>query len=374
MALKRPTPKKLSAAEFAQISAASAAQTGKMSVPKSYDEANNPVFDIPVNGKVLVYVPNHTVVDENGMVRLRADKFAAHAIKDGRITTEVRCTAGLVNESLGLDGSCPFCDASQEVWELYNFHYQELCKSRGLDPNNEDTYKQVESEAKKLRDKRAVAKPTIKYTFPIVVVECQKKPDGSMSVTPLMDAEGNLQYKVCWYNISENAYTNKWIKALDGLTNDDDTEVETPAGRWFILNYEYDAKDGQHTKMDSARNLAVTHKQMSEKYAAVAQQFDALTEDWTPERAMEFLVANQLRDMDEQNEACNDVMKTTRDELAQIAVAKSTVASGAPQIAGGADAALAAFGAATTVETPQIGTAAQVGVAPADEVPQATIA
>ena len=46
--LKRPSPKKLSVEEEAKITAASAQQTGRMTIPKSYDP-NFPGFDIPVS-------------------------------------------------------------------------------------------------------------------------------------------------------------------------------------------------------------------------------------------------------------------------------------------------------------------------------------
>ena len=102
--LRRPKPKKLSVEEQQLITTASAQQTGKQSFVKSYDP-DYPVFDIPVNQKVLVYIPNHTITDENGAVSLRWDKFAAHPCKEGRSHYDIRCSAGVIAPSLGLDGS-----------------------------------------------------------------------------------------------------------------------------------------------------------------------------------------------------------------------------------------------------------------------------
>ena len=66
--LRRPKPKKLSVEEQQLITTASAQQTGKQAFVKSYDP-DYPVFDIPVNQKVLVYIPNHTVLGEDGTVK-----------------------------------------------------------------------------------------------------------------------------------------------------------------------------------------------------------------------------------------------------------------------------------------------------------------
>ena len=370
--LKKPTPKKLSATEVSNIVAASAAQTAKRTVQKSYDPENFPVFDIPVNGKVLVYVPNHTVTSPEGGIVLRADKFVAHNVLDGRLSAKVRCTQGIVSEELGLDGSCPFCDASAEAWELYNIEYRQLCKSKLLDPEADGTYEAVKTEAQAIRDKKAIGSTAVYYTFPIVVFECNKKPDGSMTTTPATNEAGELIYKICWYTVSEKYYLDKWIKALDGLTNDDDTDVECPAGRWFILNYEYESENGKHDKMHSAQNLAVIHKQMSEKWADVQANLDTLTEEWTPEKAMNVLVDNALRSGDEQAEACADIMKSTREKLAQI-----KLAGGVPAIptATSTEAALASFGGAPAIGT-SAPTATNQGIADDDipTVPQAPIA
>lgn len=369
--LKKPTPKKLSAAEVSNIVNASAAQTAKRTVQKSYDPENYPVFDIPVNGKVLVYVPNHTVTSPEGIVSLRADKFAAHNVLDGRLNVKVRCTSGVVSEQLGLDGNCPFCDASAEAWELYNYEYNQLCRSRMLDPEAEGTYEQVKADAQALKEKKAIGSTTVYYTFPIVVVDCVKKPDGTMTTTPAQNENGELIYKICWYTVSEKYYTDKWLKALDGLTNDDDSDVETPAGRWFILNYEYDAENGKHNKMLSAQHLAVIHKQMSDKWSAIQENFDALTEDWTVKKAMDVLVDNALRSSEEQAEACAEIMKSTREKLAQIKLMGSTPAP-AIGTASSTEAALASFGGAPALPTDD----GNKGIASDDipAVPQAPIA
>lgn len=345
--LKRPAPKKLSADAIADITAASSQQTGKRVVERTYDK-DFPVFEVPINDKVLVYVPNHTITSPDGEIMLRADKFAAHNVLDGRFNAKVRCTQGIVNEELGLDGTCPFCEAASEAWELYNHEYRALCKSKCLDPEADGTYDAVKTEALAIRDKKAIGNTMVYYTFPIVVVECKKKPDGTTSATPATNDAGELIYKVCWYTVSEKYYMERWVKALDGLTDENDEDITHPAGRWFILNYTYESKDGKHNKMLSAQALAVTHKAMDEKWADIEASFDKLTEEWTPFKAMEVLVDNCLRSGEEQAEACDAIMKSTREKLAQIKIATGLPATAAT---GSVEAALASYGATAAIET-----------------------
>ena len=115
--LKRPVKKELSVEEQQSVLSASRGQTGKASVIKSYDP-EYPVFEVPVNQKVLVYIPNHVIQSEDGSVDIRADKFAAHPYQMGREYGNIRCTSGVVINSLGLDGTCPACDATSLLHPL----------------------------------------------------------------------------------------------------------------------------------------------------------------------------------------------------------------------------------------------------------------
>jgi len=364
--LKRPSVKKLSPEAIQAITTASASQTAKRSVVKSIDP-NFPVFDIPVNAKVLVYVPNHTIQTEDGVAILREDKFAAHNVLDGKFNARVRCTNGIVSDELDLDGSCPFCDASHEAWDLYNFEYRQLCASKLLDPDAEGTYEQVKSDAIALRDKKAIGSTVVYHTFPIVVVECQKKPDGTMTTTPAVDGNGSPIHKVCWYTISDSLFEDRWVKSLDSI--DSDEPVTSPAGRWFVLNYEYKSESGTHNKMMSAQKLQVSCKAMSEKWQEVEAYFDKITEEWTPAKAIETLVDNAFRSGEEQMEACNEIMKGTRERLAQIKVASLTTTAPQGSLSDTEDA-LASYKATPVgIETAQgIASADAVGVEP--EVPQ----
>lgn len=371
MAIKRPKPKNLTADAIQSIMQASAGQTGTAKQPKSYDP-NYPVFEIPLNSKVLVYVPNYTITQPDGSVTLRMDKFAAHDVRGRGTYGVIRCTNGIVAEALGLDGSCPLCDAGEEVWALYNKEYAETAKKRGIsldDPGAKDALKNERSE---LVRNRAVKEANVWMTFPLVVVECEER-NGEVTTTPKTDAEGKLIGKVQWYSIRESTYTDKWGKALEQFSDQADEIIATPAGLWLVLNYKV-PKDQEANAMNSARALNVSVKNMGEQYKAWAEYFDQLAADWTPEKAMETVVANALRDMDEQKEVCDQVMAGVRDKLAIYELGAGAAAPALGTAGGNANAALASFGATPAGALPDTGAAgANAGSTPPNAPPSAPI-
>lgn len=348
--LKRPTPKQLPKEEVQQILQTGQELTAQTGIVKTYDE-NFPVFDIPAGNKVLVYVPNHTVLTSEGATALRCDRFLAHSCRHGKSYETVRCSNGTVSPSLELDGSCPLCNSVEKCWELYNQQYADLCRAKGIDPSTDDGYKAAQPIRDELRSKFAISKSEMWLTFPIVVIDCEER-DGIGTGIPKKSANGGITGKVYFYSIRESTYQDKWVKALDSLSVD--TIITHPAGTWAILNYQVSeqGKVVQNPKArDAAKALVVAYKQMPAEYDAWAEHFDKLTEEWTPEKAMEVLVANQLRSMSEMNEANDMLMKKTNETLALLEVGASAKVS-APAIAGGAisaENALAGFGKTTQV-------------------------
>lgn len=350
MALRKPKAKTLSAEEVAVINASSAQQTGKAQTQKSYDP-EFPVFDIPVNQKLLVYVPNHTVMNPDGSVGLRQDKFAAHPIVDGRSYGNVRCTQGIVVDSLGLDGSCPLCNASSEVWDLYHEEYKAVAKAKGIAVDAPEAKEGLKEDRRKLAQDMTIKAAEVWMTFPIVVIECEEK-DGVLTTTPKTSPEGQIVGKPYFYSIREKTYTDKWVPAFDTVESDDGDTPTHPGGRWVILNFTYTPQSGQHTKMGSANALKVAFKNMSESYNAWAKHFDQMTEGWTPQKAQEVVVLDAIRDMEETQEIADQLLKPVRDKLALYRLGSSAPAS-APAIGvtGDAQSALANFGA-VPAETP----------------------
>lgn len=364
--LKRPTPKKLSPEEQKAITNASSMQTGTVTVPKSYDK-NFPVFEIPVNKKILVYVPNHTDVDADGKVILRADRFAAHPIIMGRSYLDVRCNAGIESAELHTDGSCPFCDAVQKSWELYNFEIDALARQRGIDRKTPEGKEALKEDSRKLLNNRAVKEAVEWLVFPIVVIDTEDTADGKSTVVPKLDASGRITGKPCYYKIRKSTFLDKFGSAIDAyneITNND-LSIDNIGGQWLILDFTYAVKDGQQpTAMHSAKELKVTVKPMSDDYKAWAEYFDKQTEAWDVENIRTNVVFAVLRNAQEQQEACDEVMKPVEDKLVMYQMSQAG-AMGIPAQPTSASAVLEQLGNAEA----QASTPAQVPTAPTGELP-----
>lgn len=348
--IRRPQPKILSPEEQSAVNAASFTQAGQTARAKSYD-ADFPVFEVPVNQKVLVYIPNHTMPTPEGGVGLRMDKFAAHPVLDGRSFADIRCTQGVVSESLGLDGSCPLCDAVNECWDLYHYQYADIARSKGIDPTAPEARDLLKEDSKNLLNNRAVKSPEVWYVFPIVVIACTEK-DGRWTVIPKKDAEGRISGKAQWYAIRERTYLEKWGAAFDALTEEGEGgEDNNPAGHWAILNYCYSPKNGSPNKMGSAKSLNVTFKAMA-GYEKWAEYFDKMTVEWDIVKSQQTVVIAAIRDMMEMNEVTADLMKNTRNMISMYQLAQPSAPAlpgavgGTPTLPkGSADSTLANFGA-----------------------------
>lgn len=342
MAISRPKPKKLSPEAQAIVTQASAQQTGQTQKVKSYDP-NFPVFDVPVNQKLLVYIPNHTITDAEGNVTLNWDKFAAHPVIDGRTYADVRCSSGIVLDALGYDGSCPLCNGIAENWDLYQKEYADVAKSKGIDISSPEAGDALKADRQELVKKMTIKQAEVWYTFPIIVIDCEEK-DGVLTTTPKKNEKGEITGKPYFYSIRERTYNDKWIAGFDSV----DTDTQCPAGMWAILNFTCTSKNP--TKMESAKNLKVTFRSMDASYNAWAEYFDEMTNEWTPEKAQEVVVLDAVRDMDELKEVADTLLKPVRDKIAMY----DLVGGGVPQNAGAlpsgnAEATLAGFGA-TAIE------------------------
>jgi hypothetical protein len=281
------------------------------------------------------------------------DKFAAHQVIDGRTYADIRCTQGVITEELGLDGSCPLCDSMTEVWELYNKEYEDIARTKGIDPKSDEAATTLKQDRINLLNARVIREANVWYTFPIIVIECEEK-DGQLTTIPKKNAEGKINGTPMWYSIRERTYQEKWQAGFDALEPDEENGgviPTNPAGLWAILNFTYTPKSGNHDKMGSAKALKVTFKPMR-GYEAWATYFDDLTAEWTPTKAQEVVVLDVVRDMAEMCEVRDSIMKPVRDKLAMYALGKADDATGAPAIGTSADNVLAGFGGATPVEAP----------------------
>lgn len=300
MALKKLQPKVFSAEGRAELSKLTRTQEVVKGIPKSADPVNFPVFENPVNAKALVYVPNHIIVDNEGVPRLRMDTPLVHSVTDGKKFLYYRCISGLTVD--GYSGSCPLCDGTDDCWTLANYIIEEKCRNRGLDPQD-TANKDVKSIRSDAFSDRILKEANRKYIFPIVVFETE----GNDGKTMIKDDEGKFKCKIMWYIISEQQYEQTWAKALETMED----EPTHPGGHFYILNYTYTAKSGEPNKRDSARNLVVGHKRVKGAEAVMAQ-LDKQTEGWTPEKAQETVLQAIFYEEEDLADIADEVLEPVR--------------------------------------------------------------
>lgn len=320
----RPQPKFFDANKFSKIKEASAAQTGRVAQPKSTDP-NFPVFETPINQKLLVYVPNHVEVTEEGDM-LRMDKGAIHQVFNRNSFGAYRCTNGVIAEEDGYNGTCPLCDALGETWELYRLQYAQEAKKRGLDiQNDHDALQPARSE---LLKNMAVKGGEIWLTFPIVVVETDEN-----KLIPKANPDGSFNVKPYFFQIRETTYNEKWVSSLDSIPD----SPSHPGGHWFILDYTYQSKSGKHDKRGSANALKINYKALGDKFSQLSQFCDQITSEFTPQKATEVIYANMFYDLADLQKVTDDVMSSTRERLAVYAAASTgglvptTATAGSPE-------------------------------------------
>lgn len=310
-------PKAFTAEQLKAVKVESGNQTVENITPKSTDPENYPVFEVPVNSKVLIYVPNHTEVNEEGTEELRMDRPLIHTIIDGKRFRKLRCVRGLSDET-GYSGNCPICDGESEPWDLANEQIKEQCRVRGLDVNDSEN-ETVKNIKREYYSKRVVKAPDMYYTFPIVVLET----DPADFKKILTDDSGVPKYKIYWYTISRSAYEKKWLKTLEGMED----EPNHPGGEFFILNYTYESKSGDYNKRDSARELQVVPKKLkgAEEFKAT---WDKETEGWDVIKAIETIYDNMYFEEEDLKAEVDKVLLSTREKLA-IYASTSALPAGA---------------------------------------------
>lgn len=318
--LRKPTPIKLSTTANEAIQSQLNVQTTVRATPKSTDPINFPVFDIPTGKRVMVYVPNHVVDGENGP-ELRMDKPLIHTVQDGKRYLTFRCIQGITYSEKDengkdveiFDGSCPLCDGTSVPWDLANARIAQKCKQLGLDPEDKDNT-QVKAIRSSEFSARVVKEANRYYTFPIVVIATVND-DGK---TPARDEEGNMILTPMWYHISESQYKKKWETCFEGMED----EPTHPGGHFFTLSYVYDSKNKEPNKRDAAQNLSVISRRPKDS-GKLKSYLDDKTKDWTPEKAQETVITNQLYSMEDLQNVAETVLMSTKEMLSFIEATSS---------------------------------------------------
>lgn len=315
--LKKPIPIKLSAAANDAVQKQLGVQVAQKAAPKSTDPINFPVFEVQTGKKVLIYVPNHVVDGPDGP-ELRMDKPLIHAVQDGKRFLYYRCVSGIAltdeNGNTIYDGSCPLCDGTNAPWELANKKIEQKCRQLGLEPDDKENT-QVKAIRSAEFSSRVLKEANRYYTFPIVVISTVND-DGK---TILKDENGNPTLTPMWYHISEAQYNKKWKACLEGMED----EPTHPGGHFFILSFVYDTKGKEANKRDAAQNLTVIAKNPkgSDKLKAL---LDERTEAWTPEKAQETVITNQLYSLRDLQEITDTVLMPTNDLLSLLNAAEAS--------------------------------------------------
>ena len=329
MAFGKIKPKKtLTKEDLADLSAQAQEQKFFTATPKSEDPVNYPVFSIG-NEQYLIYVPNHTLVNEEGQTELRQDKPFIHTIEVNGRFHKIRCTDGIVSEGLGLDGTCPICDGRSVVDEYARIEADRLLVSQGFEAG--DTSDEARKLTKGIFDARAIKRKSRNLTFPIVVFErtLTKNANGRDVYKINTDPEtGEPIYQIMWYNISEALYSGSdsrrgiWKGELDTRADELDMDIPTPGGYWFQLEGRYVDDPQKWSARDAATQFKVTMlpngpKNLDPEYAQeLAKRLDAETEEWTPEKSIEMVIANHFLPVDAVRESTEEILQPLRDKIA----------------------------------------------------------
>lgn len=330
MALKLK-PRKIDASQAKSLEQALQKQEIQRGAPKTLDP-NFPVFEIPPGQRVLVYVPKHTVLDENDDEQLRMDRALIHPVLMKNRYSKVRSVAGLTE--FGYDED-PFAEVLDSAYELANSRIEQECKALGLDSENKDD-KTVKNIRRKHFDEMPIKSAYETVTFPIVVIETGESPKDV-----ILDDDGNPIGTPYWYTISKVAYEKKWEEALE---NSED-EPPHPGGCLFLLNFPIGSADEKlplhKQKMNAARDFTVTLR--PNVPAPIKKQFSKWnkeTEEWDVLKSAQTVVQNLLLEP----EALAEFAEELKEYIANLQLSASVADSAAPsaldagfQVTGDAD-------------------------------------
>lgn len=330
MAFSKLKPRKADPEHLKAIAEQAKAQRFYQSVPKSEDPDNYPVFSISQKNN-LIYVPNYVVVNEGGMEELRMDKPFLYSVKDGNQFLKIRSSEGIEDEALGLDGTDPVADAFQLVTELAQKEAARHLVASGFQADDQS------DEARKLTSHiyqgRIIKQKQRTYTFPIIVFErtSEEKNGRKKTYKLVLDDNGKPKYQVMWYSISENLYndTGKWKEELENRSEENDEDYFTPAGLFFQIKGDYTRKPNEEwSAFNAARKFSVVMTNPPKEIEALGDDFldelDAAAEDWTPEKAIEMVIANHFYPVEDLRVELDRLIQPVKDKLALLELGEGT--------------------------------------------------
>lgn len=306
---------KVDKSQLKEVVASSVAQKKWASFNKSLDPDNFPVFSLSQD-EYFFFIPDHRMVDpENPAKKIfRWDRLFLNRVKlnpTDSNDTSVRNSLGIVNESLGLDGTSPLDEVYSIQKELNDLRAKKEADSKGIpvDYNNQK-FKDI---ARAVGDKSLIRTKKAKYTFPIAVckVQYQKIQSGTGTrkvKAPERDEQGNLIYQIMWYSISEYSYSRTFVKALEQIKNqyentDEDDKLralyqedsfDDIGGLWFHVNFDYPRAEGTDwNPRDAATNFSCNVQATFNK-SALSQEDKLKLEEQATKDSEEFDIANSI--------------------------------------------------------------------------------
>ena len=327
LAFGKIKPRAVKAEVLKEISEQAQAQRYFASVPKSEDSENFPVFSLG-NETYLIYVPNHTIENDEGREELLQDKPWIHSVEDHGRFVSIRCGEGIESEELGLDGTCPLCDGLETVNELARLEADKLLVSQGYQAG--DTSDEARKLTQGIYGNRIIKRKQQKFTFPIAVFERTSKENpktGRKTYELVLDEDGKPKYRLMWYSVSDALYNGtdstagKWKPELDRRSEEYDEDFQTPAGLWFSLKGDYAKDPKEWSARDAARNftlsmLANGPKGLDEEVIdALEEEIDTAAEEWTPEKAIETVIANHFLPVDALQESTDELLQPLKDKI-----------------------------------------------------------
>lgn len=275
--------------------------------PRTTDP-NFPVFTTPINQDIIVYFPMVNVVTTENGTDMQVLKSHIHEARVGKSFTSVRCISGLaggVFDQLGYDGSCPACDAMQEVWELYRVKLNAEAKRLGIDPQN-DPQDVLKPAREKILSEMDLKNAEEYVTFPVVIIPTAGK------FQPAPDAMEKMQ--AVFVHWRRKRYNDAILSALDSLM----VNPGHPGGMFWLWKFSYDTKGKQANARDSAKNAKytpITDQSALALFEPFREAAEEKAKEFTLVKAAEVVVANQFLYKEDLEAEVNKIMARTRNML-----------------------------------------------------------
>lgn len=326
--------------------------------PRTTDK-NFPVFSTPVNTDILVYIPRTNVISTENAEEMQVLNAVIHDARIGKQFTSLRCINGLQGpgfDALGYDGTCPACEGTADVWDLYRMKLNAEAKKLGIDPQNDvnDTLKPVRERILSEMDLKGGEEYV---TFPIVIIPTKGK------FQPADDALENLE--VVFVHWRKSRYEKSILGALDSLM----TNPGHPAGMFWLWKFSYDTKGKQPNARDSAKEAKytpITDGEALTLFEKFRQPAEEKAAPFTLVKAAEVVVANQFLYKEDIEVEVNKILAKTRNllELANVGGGQPALGAGQPAGALGVGNPLANFGTVDASAQPNLGEAQPNGGQP----------